>query len=459
MNDSYPAIGLGIFVFFVIVSAVLYGFMAVVGNLIDSDIEEKAEEGNKRAIRLQKLIDNYGNLANFVNITAIIINMIAGGFIFIQMDICFKELSGFKSGLEALGISAAVAIVMFVIQAVFGIIVPKKIFCRNSEKWAYKLVNVVTFFMGVMSPITYTVTAISNGIVRIFGVDPNSNEENVTEEGIIDMVNEGQEQGVLLASEAEMITNIVEFGDKEAKDIMTHRKNVEALDGHMTLNQVFEELIDSNFSRYPVYDSDLDDMVGILHFKDLVKAYSDGFKRNYSLIDLKEEILFPAECIPETKNIDDLFKFMQAAKLHMAVVVDEYGQMSGIVTMEDIIEEIVGNIVDEHDEEDDSIHKNSNGTYEIEGMALLEDIEKLLNIEFDNDNVETLNGFLTHRHGLVPVDGEQFYIDYEGYRFKVVEVSNKLIQKVIVTRLPKQEFGEFDNTNNDNNNSMEEQIK
>lgn len=439
MSDAYPAIGLGIFVIFVIVSAIMYGFAAVIGSITDSDIEEKVQGGNKRAIRIRKLIGSYGNLTNFVNVTAIIINMVAGGFIFIEMDRAFKKLSGITTGIEAFFVSFAVAGVMFILLAVFGIIVPKKIFCRNSEKWAFKLVNSVTFLMILMTPITFTVTKISNGIVRIFGIDPNSDEENVTEEGIIDMVNEGQEQGVLLASEAEMITNIVEFGDKEAKDIMTHRKNVEALDGHMTLNQVFEALLDSNFSRYPVYDSDLDDMVGILHFKDMVKAYSDGFKRNYSLIELKDEILFSAECIPETKNIDALFKFMQAAKLHMAIVVDEYGQTSGIVTMEDILEEIVGNIVDEHDEEEESIHQNSNGTYEIEGLALLEDIEEMLGIKFDNDNVETLNGFLTHRHGLLPQDGEQFYVDYEGYRFKVVEVADRLIKKVIVTALPKQE--------------------
>lgn len=455
MNDSYPAIGLGIFLVFVVISAILYGFAAVLSGITDSDIEERVQAGDRRAIRIQRMIDNFGNLTNFVNITAIIINMIAGGFIFIQMDISFKELSGIKTGIEAFGISVAVAVVMFIILAVFGIIVPKKIFCRNSEKWAFKLVNAVRFLMLIMSPITFAVTALSNGIVRVLGIDPNSSDENVTEEGIIDMVNEGQEQGVLLASEAEMITNIVEFGDKEAKDIMTHRKNVEALDGHMTLNQVFEELIDSNFSRYPVYDADLDDIVGILHFKDLVKAYSDGFKRNYSLIELKEEILFEAECIPETKNIDDLFKFMQAAKLHMAVVVDEYGQTSGIVTMEDILEEIVGNIADEHDEEDDSIHENSNGTYEIEGLALLEDIEKMLEIEFDNDNVETLNGFLTHRHGLLPQDGDQFYIDYAGYRFKVVEVADKLIKKVIVTRLPKPEDSNPNNTNLENASTEE----
>ncbi len=449
MNDGYPVIGSIVFVMFVIISGAMYGFAAAIDEINENDLEDEVSAGNRKAKRIKRLIDGHINFINFVHITAIIMNMVAGGFIFIQVDRTIKSLSGITSGLQGFLISAAVSVGMFIILAVFGIIVPKKVFCRNCDKWAYRLVNFVTVLMVAMSPVTFAVTKIGNGVVRIFGIDPHSNDDNVTEEEIITMVNEGQEQGVLLASEAEMITNIVEFGDKEAKDIMTHRKNVVGLDGHMTLNQIFEELVDSSFSRYPVYDSDLDDIIGILHFKDFVKIHADGFKRNYTLIDLKEEILFPAEFIPETKNIDDLFKFMQAAKLHMAVVVDEYGQTSGVVTMEDILEEIVGNIVDEHDEEEEAIHQTANDTYEIEGLAHLEDIEELLGIAFDNDDVETLNGFLTHRHGKLPQDGEQFFIDYQGYRFKIVEVADKLIKKVLVTCLPKQEVTD-DNKEADN---------
>ncbi len=449
MNDGYPVIGSIVFVMFVIISGAMYGFAAAIDEINENDLEDEVSAGNRKAKRIKRFIDGHVNFINFVHITAIIMNMVAGGFIFIQVDRTIKSLSGITSGLQGFLISAAVSVGMFIILAVFGIIVPKKVFCRNCDKWAYRLVNFVTVLMAAMSPVTFAVTKIGNGVVRIFGIDPHSNDDNVTEEEIITMVNEGQEQGVLLASEAEMITNIVEFGDKEAKDIMTHRKNVVGLDGHMTLNQIFEELVDSSFSRYPVYDSDLDDIIGILHFKDFVKIHADGFKRNYTLIDLKEEILFPAEFIPETKNIDDLFKFMQAAKLHMAVVVDEYGQTSGVVTMEDILEEIVGNIVDEHDEEEEAIHQTANDTYEIEGLAHLEDIEELLGIAFDNDDVETLNGFLTHRHGKLPQDGEQFFIDYQGYRFKIVEVADKLIKKVLVTCLPKQEVTD-DNKEADN---------
>lgn len=435
MNDGYPAISLGVFFLLVLISAVLYGFASVIDGVNQNTLDERAGHGDKKAARILKLLSRPAKLVNFVHMTAIIVNMLAGGLIFGRMVALIRSLSNVREGIPAVAISIGVAVVMFVILSVFGIFVPKKIFCRHCEKWVYRLVNLVTFFIVIMSPVTFIITKISNGVVRIFGIDPDEDEDNVTEEGIITMVNEGQEQGVLLASEAEMITNIFEFGDKEAKDIMTHRKNIVALDGHQTLNQIFEAIIDQSYSRYPVYDKDIDDIIGILHFKDFVKLHSDGYKRNYSLIELKDEMLFEGEFIPETKNIDDLFKLMQSEKIHMAVVVDEYGQTSGVVTMEDILEEIVGNIMDEHDDEEEVIHKNANDTYEMEGTAELEEIEELLDIRFDNDDVETLNGFLIHKHEKLPEEGEKFFIDYEGYRFHVIEVQDKMIRRVLVTRL------------------------
>lgn len=435
MNDGYPAISLGIFVIFLIISAILHGFSSVIDDVNEGELEEKALAGDKRSARVLKMLDKRVKLTNFVHVTAIIMNMVTGGFVFVHMDMMVRSNAGELTQVQGFLVSTLVAGILFVMMAVFGIMVPKKILCRNSTKWSYRLINLVTFFMIIMSPVTLIVTGISNGLVKLLGGDINDDGDNVTEEGIITMVNEGQEQGVLLASEAEMITNIVEYGDKEAKDIMTHRKNICALDGHMTLSQIFEEIVGHSFSRYPVYDRDIDDIVGVLHFKDFVKVHSDGFKRNYSLLELKDEIMYQVEFVPETKNIDDLFRYMQSSKLHMAVVVDEYGQTSGIVTMEDILEEIVGNIMDEHDADTDFIHVNANDTYEMEGSTLLEDIEELLDIEFDNEDVETLNGFLIHRMEHLPQEDEEFFTDYEGYRFAIAYVHDKMIKKVIVTRL------------------------
>ena len=256
-------------------------------------------------------------------------------------------------------------------------------------------------------------------------------DDNVTDE-IINIVNEGHEQGELLDSEAEMITNIIEFGDKEAHDIMTHRKNVVALDGHITVNQAFNIVINENHSRFPVYDKDIDNIIGVLHLRDLIKMYADSYKRNYTILELKDTMLFEPYFIPETRNINALFKAMQSDKVHMAVVVDEYGQTAGIVTMEDVLEEIVGNIMDEYDEDEQLIYQEGDGAYIIQGSAMLDDIEDVLDVQFEDEDSDTLNGFLISRLGRIPEEHEQFEVQYRGYTFQVMEVEKKMIKKVKV---------------------------
>ena len=184
-----------------------------------------------------------------------------------------------------------------------------------------------------------------------------SKDDDVTEEEIISMVNEGHEQGVLLASEAEMIHNIFEFGDKEAKDIMTHRKNLIAIDGNLSYNDAVSFIIENSKSRYPVYLNDIDNIIGVLHIKD---AFAFAQKNEVFRTSIKDipGLIRDVDFVPETLNINRLFKMMQAKKSHMVIVVDEYGQTSGAVAMEDILEEIVGNIEDEHDEEEQLIRKN-----------------------------------------------------------------------------------------------------
>lgn len=177
-------------------------------------------------------------------------------------------------------------------------------------------------------------------------------DDDVTGEEIKDMVNEGHEHGVLNENEAEMINNIFEFGEKQAQDVMTHRKSIAAIDSTATVQEAFDFIMNESYSRYPVIDGDIDNIMGILHIRDLLKVYVDEQKRSKQLSEIKDQVLFDAYYIPETRNISLLFKEMQSKKVHIAVVVDEYGQTAGIVTMEDILEEIVGNIQDEYDEEE-----------------------------------------------------------------------------------------------------------
>ncbi len=434
MSESHPVIGVLIFILFIIISGILYGYVAALQAVNENDISEKMENGDALAAKLMKLLDNPNKLTDVTLITAIIINMIQGAFVIGMItnginSMC--ELSG--TDIHIL-IAVLVSILVFIFFSVFGIMVPRKLAEQNPHRWLFGLYKFVTFIIILFTPVSFIITKLCNVVLRIVGIDPSSINDNVTEEEIITMVNEGHEQGVLLASEAEMITNIVEFGEKEAKDIMTHRVNVVAFDVNLTINEVFDMITEESFSRYPIYDGNINDIVGVLHFRDLVKAYSDGHNRRFALKDMKDEILFEAHIIPETRNIDDLFKSMQAEKVHMAVVIDEYGQMSGVVTMEDILEEIVGNIMDEYDEEETSIYRHDNDTYEMDGSTQLEDIQELFDIDFDVDDIDTLSGFLTYKHGSIPEEGNNFTIEYGGYIFKVKEIENKIIKKVLVSR-------------------------
>lgn len=260
------------------------------------------------------------------------------------------------------------------------------------------------------------------------------NPERVTEEEIISMVNEGHQKGVLQANEAEMIHNIFEFTDKEAKDIMTHRKNIAALDGNLKFYEMLDAVLEAQYSRFPVYLEDIDNIIGILHIKEILAFSRRKEIWNTPLKDI-EGLFQQADFIPETRNISNLFQKMQAKKAHMVIVVDEYGQTSGLVALEDILEEIVGNIFDEHDKEDLLIEKLSEHNYLMQGMAPLDDVGEMLNLEFEEEEYDTLNGFLISQIDKIPADGETFSITYSGYAFDVTSVKDKMIQTVRVRRL------------------------
>lgn len=284
-------------------------------------------------------------------------------------------------------------------------------------------------------PFTWIVTWVSFGVLRLFGVDWSTEDDNVTEEDIMTMVNEGHEQGVLEAKEAEMITNIFELNDKDAGDIMIHRTNVVGIDGSQTLHEAIDFILkEGKNSRYPVYEKDIDDIIGLLHMKDAV-IYGEEEKWKDTPIRQIPGLLREAHFIPETRNIDSLFREMQSQKIHMEIVVDEYGQTAGIVTMEDILEEIVGNILDEYDSEEEFIETLEDG-FVINGSTPLSEAAQALGIEFaqeDQDAYDTVNGLLISRLDRIPEEDEDEEVEYQGYLFQILNVENKMIRSVKVT--------------------------
>lgn len=268
----------------------------------------------------------------------------------------------------------------------------------------------------------------------LFGSRKGANEDNVTEEEIISMVNEGQEQGVLEAEEVEMISNIIEFDEKEAKDVMTHRTKIVAVPASLSVEEALQFMIKENFSRFPLYRENVDDIVGVLHVRDVVACYLEQ-NNEKTLTDIAREPYF----VPDTQSLDVLLRNMQKKKVHIAIVADEYGQTAGIVTMEDILEEIVGDIQDEYDDEEEMIQESGEDSFlvsgEIELTELMDETGIVIRKE-DEENFDTLNGLLISILAHIPQEGEKVEVNYEGFHFSAVEIHDKMISKVRVVKLP-----------------------
>lgn len=266
-----------------------------------------------------------------------------------------------------------------------------------------------------------------NGLKKLFS---KRKKEEQVEEDILSMVEEGHEQGVIEENEAEMISNIFEFSDKFARDVMTSRQKIIAIENNVDIDTALRFALENSYSRYPVYETDIDNIIGVVHLKDLIQAYMNNPKELITTV--VEEPIF----IHPTFNISKLLQKMQNEKIHMSIVLDEYGQTEGLVAMEDIIEEIVGNIFDEHDvEEDVGIKFVSRDVYIVKGEASLDEISDTIEIEFPDEDFETLNGFLLYKLGHLPDDDEKIEIVYQGYKFIPVKICDKMINLVRMIKL------------------------
>ena len=260
--------------------------------------------------------------------------------------------------------------------------------------------------------------------------------EQSTEQEIMSMVEEGHEKGELQESEAQMIHNIFAFDEKEARDIMTHRKNMVAVDGSRSLEEVLHVVQDKEYSRFPVFSETIDNITGVIHIKDLLRLMIRNVNMDQPVSSIPG-IVRKIPFIPETRHIDALFRSMQTKKTHMAIVIDEYGQTAGLITIEDILEEIVGDILDEYDREEQQIIPQRDGSFVMTGEADMDEVCKALDIHDEElEDFDTLNGFLVSKIDKIPTEGESYAISAYGYSFQVVQVLDKMIGTVRVRRLP-----------------------
>ncbi len=430
-----------VFLILLAIDILLFGFDAALSNLTRKDVMGDDEEPDKKAAKLLALMERPPLYRYSLQTLLMTVNLIAGVFLLrpLASELCRAFMYGVLKNAPVLVSQilshAIVVIAISLVIGVLGMVIPEGIAARHPYRTASVFRKPAMFLIALFMPAAKTVAALGKGLMAMFGAGEDDLNEDVTEEEIISMVQEGHEQGVIEESEAQMINNIFEFGDKEARDIMTHRTNVLALDGNLRFDEAVAFMLSENNSRYPVYEDTLDRVIGILFLKDAMRyqAAHQGCKK--PIRDIKGLLRNPV-FVPETKNIDDLFREMQRDKLQMVIVIDEYGQMEGLVAMEDILEEIVGNIRDEYDEDGEYIEEKGNNEYIMEGQTPLEELEELLGISFENEVFETLNGFMIARLDRIPEQDEDFDVDYEGYNFRILKVENKMIASVRVTKLP-----------------------
>jgi len=327
----------------------------------------------------------------------------------------------------------------------FSIKVPKKLGYKYADRFVFRVSGFVRFFMILFAPLAFLAEGAAKGIGVVFGVNPGDNGENVTEEEIISIVAEGQEQGLLDEEEAEMITNVMDFDAKAARDVMTRKKKIIGIHEETSIEEALEFGLKANYSRFPMYGENMDNITGILHLKDLMLYFMEyrnnaEVLKNTPLSEVAREPYF----VPETQNIDVLLNDMQEKKIHMAVVIDEYGQTAGIVAMEDMLEEIVGDIQDEYDNEEQEIVPQSDGTWMVRGFTMLEELGDVLEADFSEEEADTVNGFVISRLGRLPSEEEAEYplITEYGYSFEICKVKGKQIDTVKVSKADEPETEE-----------------
>ncbi|WP_333860702.1 hemolysin family protein [Clostridium sp.] len=321
-----------------------------------------------------------------------------------------------------------VTIILSYIMLVFGELFPKRVALQKSEEIAMISIRPILFISKLAIPFVKLLSMSTNLLIRITGMNSSNLEEKVSIEEIRSLVEIGQENGVINSTEKEMINSIFEFDDKLAEEVMTPRTEVYLINADKPLNEYVDELLQKRYSRIPVFEGDSDNIIGILYMKDfIIEAYKVGFEN----VDIRS-IIHPAYFVPERKNIDELFKELQSYRKHMAILIDEYGGFSGIVTIEDLIEEVMGNINDEYDEDEPSVKKIDNKTFLVKGSIPIDELNESLhlNLNEDSEDYDTLGGLLIKIIGRIPEDGEQPELKYENITFHIEEVKEKRIERV-----------------------------
>ncbi|HJJ03307.1 MAG: hemolysin family protein [Clostridia bacterium] len=425
-------------------------------SLNDAKIEKQAKEGNKKAKQIKKMLREPSKFLATIQIGITLAGFLSSAF---AADAFADDLAPMLQNLIPLGLTAwrnisiiLITIILSYFSLIFGELVPKRLAMRNSEKIAFGTIGIIRTISIITAPFVKLLTASTNGVSKLFGIS-GTDEETVTEEEIRMMVDVGEEKGSIKEEERELINNVFEFNDKVVSEIMIHRKDIYAIDINSDIDNILKELDEYKYSRIPVYEENIDNIVGMLFIKDLLANVNK--KEKVKIAKIIREPYF----VSENKPIDELFRDLQKNKHQLAIVLDEYGGTAGLVTMEDIIEELVGNIFDEYDEEEKEFEKIDDNTFLISGSVSIHDLRKILGVEIPEGEYDTLSGYLIELLGRIPSDDEKPVIETKRVTYKIEDYEEKRILWVKACRNNVEEDNDDENDEEDSKTSKEDTEK
>ncbi len=398
-------------------------------SLNDAKVEKQAKEGNKKAKQIEKMLKEPSKFLATIQIGITLAGFLSSAF---ASDTFADMLAPILNNLipaVSLGVWKSVSIIIITIilsffTLVFGELVPKRLAMKHYEKISYATIGVIRAISIVTAPFVKLLTVVTNAISSIFGVGENE-EETVTEEEIKMMINQGEEKGTIKEEEKELINNVFEFNDITVSEIMRHRKDIFAVDINISTEELLDELSQEEYrySRIPVYDETIDEIKGILYVKDVLKNIN---KKSFRVKNVVKEAYF----VSQNRLINEVFKELQKNKMQIAIIVDEYGGTAGIVTMEDILEELVGDIYDEYDKDEKEYEKIDENTYILSGSLPIYEVNKLLDAGIPEGDYDTISGFLQEELGRIPEDEEKPVVETQKVTYKIEEYEDKRILKV-----------------------------
>lgn len=402
----------------------------------NNKLKNMAEDGNRKAALVLNLKEMPNKFLSTIQIGVSLASILSGAFAsdaFADALTQFFVSNGIGSVtiIKPLSVLVITLVIMF-LMLVFGELVPKRIAMKNPEKFAFFVVYPIYYLAKLTTPLVHLLSFSTNMVLRLIGIDPHSVEDEVTEEEIRLMVDAGE----INVQEKEMINNIFEFDNIDVADIMTHRTDIVGIDSQASFEEIMNIVDKERYTRYPVYEDSIDNITGIIHLRDLLR-YIKYSKEAFDIMDLVRTPYY----VPDSKQTDELFRELQVNKTHIAVVIDEYGGTAGIVTMEDMIEEIMGNIMDEYDDEEEEhdIVQVNDHEYLVDGSGDLEDLEALIKIGLPIDDYDTISGFVIGELGRIPtqedVSEDISDVDFNGYRFSILELDEKTIAAVRVLKI------------------------